>query len=379
LITEIIQISIYAAAPAIIQFGCKKFQPFNWLGPVVICYALGISMANLFPVLIKEEIAEQTYSIAVPLSILLLLFSSDLQNLRVVSKNVILSFLFCVLAACLSGIFNFILFKNKIENSEAIIGMLVGIFTGGTPNMAAVAHALMVNSSTVALINVYEVIVGGIYLFFLMSFAFRTYNYILPALPSTDFKSDEKKETPNSVMSHTLFEKTKSISLSVFIALLLLGAAIITSILIWGNLNGTFIIAAITLLGIVASFSKKIKSIPYSFETGEYILLIFAVAIGSLCNFSIIQNQFDAAFLLVISMLTGCVLIHLLFCLLFRIDKTTTIITSTAAIMSPPFVPAVAKSIGNKSLILPGLTVGILGNAIGSLLGIAVARLLYFI
>jgi len=377
LITEILQISIYVFAPAIIQFGSKKFQPLNWLGPVVVCYALGISMANLFPALINEKIAEQTYSIAVPLSILLLLFSSDLQNLRIVSKNVILSFLFCVLAACISGIFNFVLFRNKMENSEAIIGMLVGIFTGGTPNMAAVAHALHVNSSTVALINVYEVIVGGIYLFLLMSVSFKIYSYILPALPDSALNTDEKKPKKDTTNHLSLNKKIKSVSLAVFFALLLFGAAIITSILIWGNLNGTFIIAAITILGILASFSKKIKSIPYSFETGEYILLIFAVAIGSLCNFSIIQNQLDAAFMLVISMLTGCVLIHLLFCILFRIDKTTTIITSTAAIMSPPFVPAVAKSIGNKSLILPGLTVGILGNAIGSLLGIAVARLLY--
>lgn len=379
MILEIVQSVVYIAAPALIQIGCKKIKFLNWVGPVVMCYALGISIANFFPNAINEKIAEQTYSVAVPLSILLLLFSADLNNLKAISGKVLLSFFFCVLAACLSAIFNFLVFKHRIENPAEIIGMLVGIFTGGTPNMAAVAHALHVNSSTVALINVYEVIAGGIYLFFLMSLAFRIYGYFLPSLQNEENEPDSEIKKMISNKNQLLKEKIKTISLSLSIAILLFGVAIMTSLVIWSNLNGTYIIAAITMLGILASFSKKINSIPHSFETGEYILLIFAVAIGSLCNFSIMRNQFDTAFLLVISMLAGSILIHLLFCLLFKVDKTTTIITSTAAIMSPPFVPAVAKSIGNKSLIVPGLTVGILGNAIGSLLGIAVAKLLYLI
>ena len=58
------------------------------------------------------------------------------------------------------------------------------------------------------------------------------------------------------------------------------------------------------------------------------------------------------------------------------IDADTVLITSTAAICSPPFVPLTAAAIGNRDLIAPGITTGILGYALGNYLGVFVARML---
>ncbi len=54
-------------------------------------------------------------------------------------------------------------------------------------------------------------------------------------------------------------------------------------------------------------------------------------------------------------------------------------ITSTALIFSPPFVPVVAGAIQNKEVIVSGLTVGIIGYALGNYLGVIVAEFLRFL
>ena len=51
-------------------------------------------------------------------------------------------------------------------------------------------------------------------------------------------------------------------------------------------------------------------------------------------------------------------------------------VTSAALICSPPFVPMIAGAIHNREVIVSGLTVGIVGYAIGNYLGVAIAYLL---
>jgi len=65
--------------------------------------------------------------------------------------------------------------------------------------------------------------------------------------------------------------------------------------------------------------------------------------------------------------------IHLLFSALFHIDVDTHIITSTAFIFSPPFVPVVAAALRNKEIIVSGILTGVTGWVIGNYLGVALA------
>ena len=69
----------------------------------------------------------------------------------------------------------------------------------------------------------------------------------------------------------------------------------------------------------------------------------------------------------------GSLLLHGIFCRIFKIDTDTYIITSVSAICSPPFVPVVASALKNKEIILSGLTTGIVGYAVGNYLGISLA------
>ena len=66
-------------------------------------------------------------------------------------------------------------------------------------------------------------------------------------------------------------------------------------------------------------------------------------------------------------------ILHVIFSAIFKIDADTTIIVTAALIMSPPFVPVVAGVLKNREIIISGLTVGIIGYAIGNYLGVFIA------
>ncbi len=75
-------------------------------------------------------------------------------------------------------------------------------------------------------------------------------------------------------------------------------------------------------------------------------------------------------------MLGFSIILHIILGAIFRIDTDTLIITSTAGIFGPAFIGPVANGIRNKQVIVPGITMGLLGYAIGNYLGLAVAWLL---
>jgi uncharacterized membrane protein len=72
----------------------------------------------------------------------------------------------------------------------------------------------------------------------------------------------------------------------------------------------------------------------------------------------------------------GSLFLHVLLSKLFKVDSDTTMITSVAFICSPPFVPVIAGALGNRHIVITGITIGIIGYAVGNYLGFLVASLL---
>ena len=90
------------------------------------------------------------------------------------------------------------------------------------------------------------------------------------------------------------------------------------------------------------------------------------------------QIKFLNLFLFVLIAVFGSMIIHVGLARIFKVDTDTTIISITALTYSPPFVPAVAGALKNKDVIITGLTIGILGYAFGTYLGIFVGNILSY-
>ena len=59
-----------------------------------------------------------------------------------------------------------------------------------------------------------------------------------------------------------------------------------------------------------------------------------------------------------------------------KIDGDSVLVSSISLINSPPFVPMVAALLGNKDIIVLGITVGLLGYMLGNYMGIGIFHLL---
>jgi uncharacterized membrane protein len=108
-----------------------------------------------------------------------------------------------------------------------------------------------------------------------------------------------------------------------------------------------------------------------------YFIIVFCLALSSMANLrEMFQIEFLELFLYVLWVVFGSMFIHVGLARIFKVDTDTTIIAITALTYSPPFVPAVALALKNRDVIIGGLTIGILGFAFGSYLGIFIGKIL---
>jgi len=120
----------------------------------------------------------------------------------------------------------------------------------------------------------------------------------------------------------------------------------------------------------------QVRGLKGAYELGEYILLIFCVAVGSLADVRQLAGGSAVLFAFVVAVMLTAIVLHMTLCWVFRIDVDTALISSTATIYGPAFIGPVAAALKNRALVGPGLTMGLAGIALGTWLGVATAQVL---
>ncbi len=137
------------------------------------------------------------------------------------------------------------------------------------------------------------------------------------------------------------------------------------------------VILSITTLAIIASLIPRINKIEKTFQLGMYFILVFSFTVASMANLGIIFSiGFLGLFAYTSYAYFGSLLLHLILSKIFRVNADDFLITTTAFIFSPPFVPIVAGALKNKDVIITGITVGIIGYIIGNYLGVGLGYFL---
>ncbi len=359
------------ATPAIAIWAADRFKPAKVLGPVVLAYAAGIIVANIPGVHVDENFGQSLAGGAVLIAIPLLLFSTEVRKWLSLAKSLLISFTFACIAAVTAASLVGYYFRSATDEWWKIAGMLVGVYVGGTANMSAVGYALEVRQETFVVLNTADLITGGAYLFFLLSIAQRLLSKVLPA-----FKGEahhEAFEHPGESLSKWTRGHIAPMAKSFGLTVLMVAGSVGLSFLVTQSLHVGVVMLAITTFGIAASLSKTVRSWDGSFELGEYALLIFCAAMGSLADVSKVSGTSLTLFSFVGIVMVLAAVIHFALCALFRIDVDTAIISSTATIFGPPFIGPVAAALKNRALVGPGLTLGLAGIALGTYLGLATA------
>lgn len=361
--------------PALVLYLESKIKLVKLLSPIVICYLFGIIIANIPSLNLNKEILRNFSEISISLAIPLLLFNSNIMDWIRYAGKVLFSFIMCIAAVIISSSIFYFLFCHNLPQAWQVSGMLVGVYTGGTPNMSAIGVALETPEEIFILLNSSDVILGGIYFIFLISVGHRILGWFLPKFNEAYHKDSSDLPDESGKISR------QKLILNILTVLLLgvglLGLASWISILIKGEIAGPWVILIITSLGIAVSFIKRIQKMEGSYETAHYLLLIFSLAMGALADVNELMQKSTELFMYCGLVMTGSILIHYTLAAVFRIDRDTVMLTSTAAIYGPAFIGPVANAINNKKLIASGITMGLLGYAVGNYLGIGLAMLLH--
>lgn len=381
IVWNILVVLIMALGPRLMVSLSKRVKILGMLGPVFLCYAGGIIVSLLIP---DTKIAMSISEILVPIAIPLILFSADLSGVKRIAKPMLNSFILVAIAVTLVASATYFLFRNVIPEAYKYAGMMIGLYTGGTPNLMAIGAALNVSDTHIVLANASDVVVGGIYFLLLISVMPRFARKFLKPFAKADATADanyiaelEKSFVPDKepFTLKTILRHVPVVLLAVLCLVIAAGLAL----LITGKLDVVIIMLVVTTLGIGFSFIKKVRSAPGSYTVGQYLILMFSFGIGMSFHFSALNKE---ALLLLAMFATaqfGSLIVHLILCRIFKIDADTSLTTSTAGIYGPAFIIPVADAMDNREVVLPGLICGILGYAIGNYLGIGTAIALKFI
>ncbi len=372
----------YVFTPLLVLHVCHRYRWVNKLGAVIIAYIIGLIIGNIgiLPMIeSSSEVQNILTTLTIPLAIPLLLFSIDIRKWLSVASKTMLSMLFALIGV-ISMVFigYFLLRGDGITDLWKVSGLLIGVYTGGTPNLASIKLALDVDETIYVITHTYDLLIGAFYLLFMLSVAQRFFQTFLPAYihldPEAAKNGDFNGHDPyEGILQKKVFiPLLKALGLAVAIFAIAGGAGF----LVPADLQMTVVILLITTLGIIASLFRSINRIEKSFELGMYFILIFSLVVASMAD----VRQFIAAspsILFYVSLVVfGSLLVQVILSKIFRIDTDTLMITSTAFICSPLFVPVVAGALKNKEVIVSGLTVGIIGYAAGNYLGVMIAYLL---
>ncbi|MEM0993679.1 MAG: DUF819 family protein [Bacteroidota bacterium] len=365
----ILQILLIVLFPALSIWLVQRLRIGSWLSPVVLCYGIGITMANVGNFPIQTDISTQFSEVTILFAIPLLLYATDIPAWLKYARTTLLSFALCVLAAIIASVGMALVYQSYFEQTPRYAGMMLGLFTGGAPNMQAVGMMLEAKSEDFVLLNAADIFIGGCYLLFLTSVAHRFFGRFLPNFQAEQYHSTEEiAERKPSLVSY----------LSAFVlTILVVAAAVGLTLLLTGALNSVvLIILLLTTFAIGLSFVPKIRQLGGSFQLGEYFLLMFCVAIGLLADFTSIWEKGGMVILYMASVWLSIAFLHTLGAYFFRIDRDTLMVTATACIYGPVFVGQVASAIGNRTLVFSGIATGLVGYALGNYLGLGLAYLL---
>jgi uncharacterized membrane protein len=378
--TALILVTFYFGLPALIIFLCHRYPLFNKLGAVVIIYILGLIVGNSG--LLPDNaygLQNMLLTITIPLAIPLMLFSLNIRKWLAIADKTMLSMLFALIGVLLTVVPGFFLLKSyRPDDLWQIAGMLVGVYTGGTPNMASIKVALSVDESLYIATHTYDLVIGVFYLMFMLTLGKQFFQLFLPRFRFAEPNLMLGQSTAGMKNWGGFFKRSSLISMAKAIGLAALIFAVGGSLtfILPENSKMAVVILVITSLGILSSLAPRINRLEKTFELGMYFILVFSLVVSSMANLSQLANVSMVILSYVVLVIFGSLLVQTILSKIFNIDTDTMMITSTAFICSPPFVPVVASALRNKEVIISGLTVGIIGYAIGNYLGITLAYLL---
>lgn len=351
----------------------SKFKGWKTLGTpiLVILMAAILSNLGLIPMATAgNPVYDGVFMYLAPLGIFIALLEVDLKSLKNAGLPILAMFGIGAFGTIVGIFISWYLVRPDTEIgplANAIAGMFSGTYVGGSINFNAVALHYKVNESTTlyAASTVVDNIIG---------IPWIVATLILPKYLQKFFPRKKLDSTIKSLGPTKSVEGVSIYSLSMLLGMGLLG------IFVSRKIHEIFplipeIITLTSIALVLAQFSK-IKKLSGAHTIGYFLILVFLATIGTLSDVQLLVQSGELA--LTLFLFVGlAVLIHglVIFGLgaALKMDWDVISVASQANVGGTTTAIAAAESLDRPDLLIPGVLMGSLGNAVGTYVGFLVA------
>ena len=383
IVNWIILVAGFCLIPAGVLRLCRRYSFLGKIGPVLLLYAIGIIIGNIGLMPGQMPAVQEILSNAmVPLAIPLMLFSCRFRMSG--ARSQILALVTGLVSVTAAVVIGYLIFGKDIPEGAKVGGMLTGVYTGGTINLAALKTMLGVDEETYILMNSYDILVSFLYLSFLLAIGIKLFRSFLPNEAGSFTKNDADaiqaeidKENENPYKGLFTREGMAQAGKMLGLTLLIVGASAGVALILPESMFMTIFILMLTTLGIAFSFVRKVRETKYSYDIGMYFIYIFCIVVASMADLGKLDFVGGIGLLgYLLVAVFGSLLLQVIFAKILKIDSDMMVISSVTFINSPPFVPMMAAAMKNKDVLIPGLTTGVIGYAVGNYLGFVMSQFL---
>lgn len=367
----------------------QRYQWASTISGAIIALVGAMILSNFKVIPTSAPVYDTVWDYIVPLSIPLLLFSSNILKIWKESRRLLFIFLIASVGTMIGTTVAFIILNHSVPYLSKIGAMMTGSYIGGGVNFAALSSKLKTPGEMVSSTVVTDNSVMALYFLLLIA---------IPSIPfikkhfNTHYKSD------HSLASQASFWQPKKIQLldiafsiaaaiaivaisfklSEFIQQVVPQSNLVLTILV--SFFGDFYLLLTTLtLVIVAIWGDFFEKLAGASEIGTFLIYIFFVVIGTPASFVTIVKTAPLLFIFVMIILIFNLGLSLLLGKLLKFNIEEILLASNATAGGPTTAAALAIGKGWTDLVGPILIVGTLGYVIGNYAGTLMYQWLSYI
>jgi uncharacterized membrane protein len=354
-----------------------KYRFFKSMGAallVIITTAITANVGLIPSSSAQVPVYDGIFTYLAPLSIFFLMLKANLRSLRKAGGAMVSLFLTGSLGTVLGVIISMKLFDAEHIIGPlhyAIAGMFTGTYIGGSVNYNAVAlhYGVSQNGTLFAAATAADNIITALWMIATL---------LAPQLLNRYYPRKKQESTASEKELNEHLNDNESVNPMDVALLLGLGIfSIYLSQWVASTFKGVPAVLVQTTFALALAQFPAVNRLPGSRMLGLLCVYLFLAVIGAYCDIPALIHDGRLAFTL-LGIITVLVLIHatVVFGIgaLLKQDWDMLGIASQANVGGASSALALARSLNRTDLQLPAVLVGVLGNAIGTYLGIWVAE-----
>jgi uncharacterized membrane protein len=371
---------------AILTFTCAFFffipkvfpKVFKYAPPIVWIYATPLVLTNIGLIPSSSPVYTMLKTYAIPMFIVIMLLEVNVKSAFAVAGRAIGVMLIASIGIVAGCIASFAIFKGYLPaDAWKGVGALVGTWTGGTGNLAAVGGGLDISGETMGLSILTDTVIAIVWIPLLL-FS-KNFKGMFLKQDKVEKRKDIRKVADNYAKHPQIMKYTDFVYLIAIAFLVLWFGTFLSNILpeIKPVLSqGTWLILIITTITLILS-TTPLQKIPGTRSVATGIIYIFVASMGAKAQ---LTNIAQAPMFLAMGGLAT--LIHGAFVVfavkIMKVNISIGAIASAANHGGAASAPVVA-SFHDEKLVPLSIVLALVGYAIGNYLGFLTAQICYAI